>query len=105
MNPHRSLFSHYPLAQLACAFCLGICAANSLSAGLRFALVAGGVCSVLSLIFVMKRWLSPAGLALLMAFFLSGITLALVEKRAEQSSGIKKFLDERAPAYPLTLTG
>ena len=30
MNPHRSLFSQHPLAQLAVAFSAGICAANYL---------------------------------------------------------------------------
>src|SRR5687768_12832860 len=98
MNPHRSLFSHYPLAQLAIAFSAGICAATYSPCGARFLLVAGAVCSLLSLVFVIKKWLPAAGVALLLAFFFSGVTLALFEQRAEQSSGIKKFLDEHAPS-------
>jgi competence protein ComEC len=106
MNPHRSLFSHYPLAQLATAFSAGICAANYLPVDLRFALIVGAVCFlVVSLVFVIRRWLSVAGMALLLAFFFSGVTLALFEQRTGQSSGIKKFLDQHAQSKPLTLTG
>src|SRR5688500_14312599 len=104
MNPHRSLFSHYPLAQLAIAFSAGICAANYLPVGPRYFFAIGSACALLSLVSVIKRWLPAAGLALLLAFFFSGVTLALFEQRAEQSSGIKKFLDEHAPSRLLTLT-
>ena len=55
MNPHRSLFSQHPLAQLAVAFSAGICAANYLPTRLVFSLIAGVVCSIGSLIFVVKK--------------------------------------------------
>lgn len=94
MNPHRS---QYPLAQLAVAFALGICAATYFPTQLGFSLAACAVCSVLSLILVLKRQVSIAGLSLLTALFFAGDTLALLETRKPQSSVIEGEL--------LTLTG
>src|SRR5215216_4742700 len=98
MNPHRSLFTQHPLAQLAVAFALGICAANYLPAKLGFSLIACAACSVLSLIVLLKKrgWL--AGLALLMALFFAGETLALLEGRKKSQSSFSE-------GELLTLTG
>jgi competence protein ComEC len=83
MNPHRSLFSQYPLAQLASAFSLGICAANYLPTKFGFSLVACAVCSVVTLIAAFKKRVPWAGLALLSAFVFAGQTIALLEGRSE----------------------
>jgi competence protein ComEC len=88
MNPHRSLFSKHPLAQLAVAFSSGICAANYLPTKLAFSLFACALCSVLALIAVLKRRVWLAGLALLLAFLFAGQTIALLEKRSESQSSL-----------------
>src|SRR5215217_2142435 len=90
MNPHRSLFSQHPLAQLAVAFSLGICAANYLPTKLGFSLVACAGCSVITLIIILKKRVSLAGVSLLVALFFAGETLALLEKHPEPQSS---FID------------
>src|SRR5215213_10384655 len=98
MNPHRSLFTQYPLAQLAAAFAFGICAATYLPAKLGFSLITCAVCSVLSSVLLLKKRVWVAGLALLIALFFAGEALALLEGRTKiQSSFIEGEL--------LTLTG
>jgi competence protein ComEC len=104
MNPHRSLFSQYPLAQLAVAFSAGICIASYLPARLALLLVAGGVCSIGSIVFVAKKKLWIAGLGLLLAMFFVGQVLAFVERRSEGTSDIKRLLEDSA-GRTLTLTG
>jgi len=104
MNPHKSLFSQHPLAQLAMAFAAGICVAEYLPAGLVISLVLGAVCSVLALVFVIKKRTLVAGGLLLGALFLAGDVLAVLGKRAEQGSDIEKLLDEYE-GKALKLTG
>ena len=94
MNPHRSLFSQHPLAQLAVAFSIGIGAADYL--GLRFPLVSGAVCSILVLIFVIKKKVFVAGLLLLAALFFAGAALAVLERRTERTSDVERFLEDNA---------
>lgn len=104
MNPHGSLFSQHPLAQLAVAFSAGICISNYLPTRFTLPFVAGAVCSIVSLIFVVSKRSSPAGWVLLLALFFAGATLQVLEKRAEQSSGIKRLVDSSA-GKSCTLTG
>lgn len=92
MNPHRSLFSQHPLTQLAVAFAAGICAAPYLS--LAIVLVGGLVCSALAAGLVLKRRVQAAGLMLLAAMFCAGVVLALLERRVDESSELKKFVDK-----------
>src|ERR1044071_9804317 len=82
MNPHRSLFSQYPLFQLASAFSFGICAANYLPTKLGFSLSACAVCSILALIVLLKMGVRMAGCVLLLAFFFARRTIALLERRS-----------------------
>ena len=98
MNPHRSLFSQHPLTQLAVAFAAGICAANYLSLGL--VLVVGVVCSALAAGLVLKRRVRLAGLMLLSAMFCAGVVLARLERRVDESSELKRFVDQS-----VTVTG
>ena len=80
MNPHRSVFSQHPLAQFAIAFAAGITAAQGLPVTLS--IVAGLVCSVIALLLVATKKLPAAGIALLLAMFFVGATLAKFERRA-----------------------
>jgi competence protein ComEC len=96
MHPHRSLFSQHPLAQLAVAFSIGICAANYLPTRLVFSIVVGAVCSIVSLILVVKKKTSAAGWILLLMLFFAGQALAVLERRSEQTSDVKKLLEDNA---------
>ncbi|HKP80807.1 MAG TPA: ComEC/Rec2 family competence protein, partial [Pyrinomonadaceae bacterium] len=98
MNPHRSLFSQHPLTQLAVAFATGICAAHYYSLGT--AVVVGAVCSALAVGLVQKRRVRLAGLILLMAMSCAGVVLALLERRVDESSELKRFVNR-----PVMLTG
>src|SRR5829696_299255 len=104
MKPHRSLFSQHPLTQLAVALAAGICAAHYFSWRLGIALVFGGVCSALAVTFVMTRRVRAAGLMLLSAIFGAGVALALLERRSDESSELRKFV-EHAVNKSVTLTG
>jgi len=98
MNPHRSLFSQHPLTQLAVAFGAGICAAHYCSLGV--VVVVGAVCSALAAALVLKRRVHLAGLMLLLAMFCAGVVLAQWERRVDESSEVKRFVDKS-----VTLTG
>lgn len=100
MHPHRNLFSQYPLFQLAVAFAAGICAANYLQIKLAFLITAGAVCSVLALVFLLKKRLHAAGLILLIAVFFTGIVLAELQRHTDSAGGIRNQLEQ-----PVTLTG
>lgn len=104
MNPHRSLFSQHPLAQLAVAFSTGICAANYLPTRLALSLVVGVVCSIGSMIFVVKKMLCIAGLGLLLAMFFVGYVLAVLERRSEATSDVRRLVDAD-PGRTWVLTG
>jgi len=98
MNPH---FSQSPLAQLATAFSCGICAATYLPTKSIFALCGSAVCSIVSLLLVIRKRTTPAGMALLLAFLFTGETLALLQVRAESRRTIRNYADGRS----VTLTG
>jgi len=95
MRPHSNLFSHHPLVHLAVAFAAGICAASSL----RFSLIAGLVFTVLTLILFIKQRFRLTALALLLALFFTGATLADLEGCADDSHALK------TEGEPITLTG
>lgn len=102
MRPHRVLFSHHPLAQLAVAFALGVCAAKYCS--IRVCFAAGAFCCALTLMLVMKSRLRVAGPMLLLAVFFSGAVLAQLEQRSDNARGVRSLV-EQAEGKPLTLTG
>jgi competence protein ComEC len=104
MNPHRSLFSQHPLAQLAVAFSLGICAANYLPTQLAFSLSAGAVCSIASMVLVAKKKLWIAGLGLLLSMLFVGQVLAVLERRSEGMSDIRRLVEDSA-GTTMVLTG
>ena len=97
MNPH-------PLTHLAVALCAGICAANYLPTRIAFSIIAGLVCSIVSLVFVVKKKLWIAGAGLLLAMFFAGQVLAVLERRSEQTSDVKRLL-ENSTGKTCVLTG
>jgi competence protein ComEC len=82
MNPHKNVFTQYPLVQISISFCVGVCAVEY---GPRMRLVylgiGGGVVSVMALVALMKGRLMLAGGALLVATFFAGAVLAVEERR------------------------
>lgn len=94
MNPHRSLFSQYPLVQLAVAFAAGVCAANDHPIRMSYSLGAGAVSSALLLIFVLKKRVRLAGVALLFAMLFAAMVLAELERRRENSNQIRGVVEQ-----------
>ena len=76
MNPHKNLFSQYPLVQLAIPFCLGICACSYVPAPV----VCGVICSIAALAALVKDRLRFAGWVLLVAMFFAGAALAVQQR-------------------------
>ena len=66
MNPHEASLSRHPLAQLAVAFSAGICVANYFPARLIVWSIAGGVCTAVVVVAVVKRWMQVAGVFLVL---------------------------------------
>ena len=83
MNPHRSSLSRQPLAQLAVAFSAGILTANYLDHGSTVCLFGGAVCTVATLICVLRHRLTVAHVTLSLAMAFAGGTLAVQERTAE----------------------
>lgn len=104
MNPHRSLFSQHPFTQLPVAFAVGVCAAYYFSWRLGFAVVLGAVCSAVAVGLVLRKRVQAAGLMLLLAMFCTGVALALLERSADESRELKRFV-EQSPNKSVTLTG
>jgi competence protein ComEC len=102
MRPHSNLFTHYPLVYLAVALSLGICTANYTSS--RFSIAAGVACTAVTLILFIQQKLRLAALALLSAMFVTGATLANLERRVDQSRELRNLV-EQSEGEPLTLNG
>src|SRR6185295_18333781 len=98
MHPHRSLFSQHPLAQLAVAFATGICVANCFP--IKLSVSIGVVCSVLTVVLLLKKRLQVAAVMLLVAVFFTGAVLVELERRSVSGSEIRNQLEQ-----PITLTG
>ncbi len=102
MHPHSNLFSHYPLVHLAVSFSAGICTSGYCS--LKLSILAGVLCTALTLLMFIKQRLQPAALALLSAMFFTGALLASLERRADESRELRNLV-EQSDGAPLTLTG
>ena len=94
MNPHEASLSRHPLAQLAVAFSAGICAANYFSTPFVVLWIVGAVCAAVVVVALVKRRLSVAGVALLVAFGVAGATLATKERR-EQRNELGQFVGKQ----------
>lgn len=66
MNPHK--LTHYPLVHLSVALSAGICVQNNRG----IAIAGGAVCSLAALILIIRNRITPAAIALLLAFFFAG---------------------------------
>ena len=104
MNPHRSVFSQHPLAQLAVAFATGVCAAHYFATRLSLTLIAGAVCSAGTLVLLVRNRLCAAGVGLLLAMLFAGATLATLERRTDEASDIRRILTQ-STGDNFTLTG
>jgi competence protein ComEC len=89
LNPHKSFFSQYPLAQLAFAFSVGIC----MPSRLMFSLGAGALCSIGSLVFLVKKKTALAAAGLLLAMFFVGQVLVVLERKAEHTSDVRRLVE------------
>src|SRR5688500_20147847 len=87
MNPHRNLFSQYPLVQIAIPLWVGICAAEYGPVRFVYLVIAGVICSITVLVGLWKNWLTLAVCALLTAMFFVGAVLAGQQRRPEPISG------------------
>jgi competence protein ComEC len=94
MNPHEASLSRHPLAQLAVAFSAGICAANYFPTQSVVLWIVGGVCTAIVLVAFVKRRLTLAGVALLLAVGVTGAVLAIQERRVK-SNELEQFLGRR----------
>ncbi len=88
MNPHKNLFSQYPLVQIAIPFCVGICAVEY-GPPVRsvYLVVAGVICSIAVVVALLKNWLTLAGCALLAAMFVVGAVLAVQQTEPQPIPG------------------
>src|SRR6185437_592626 len=91
MNPHRASLSRQPLAQLAIAFSAGICIANYLPNRLLLWLMAGAICSAVTVAALLKSRLLFAGVALLAATGCAGAALAVQDGRDVPADRLKAF--------------
>ncbi len=81
MNPHRVLFSQYPLVQIAVSLCLGICATEYVRVSLFVLVMGGAVGASTTLVALLSNRLRLAGYALLVAVFFTGAVLAVVQRK------------------------
>ena len=102
MRPHSNLFPHYPLVHLTVSFSAGICTSPYCS--LKLSIIAGMLCTALTLLLFIKQRLSPAALMLSTAMFFTGAVLADLERRTDESSELRNLI-EQSDGASLTLTG
>jgi competence protein ComEC len=95
MNPHRASLSRHPLAQFAIAFSAGACAANYFPTNGFGLWITGGVCTVAVVVSLIKRRLSLAGVALLLAIGAAGVMLANQERSNANRSEVGQFVGKQ----------
>jgi competence protein ComEC len=88
------VFSQHPLAQLAVAFAAGVYAANYFSLQLKLTVIVGVVCSAGGVVLLVRNGLHAAGVALLLAMVFVGATLAILERRADDASDVRRIVTE-----------
>ena len=84
MNPHRDLFSQYPLVKIAIPFCVGICVVEyGPPERSVYLVVMGVICSIAAVVALWKNRLTLAGCALLVAMFFVGAMLATQHRKLQ----------------------
>ncbi|HKS08079.1 MAG TPA: DNA internalization-related competence protein ComEC/Rec2 [Pyrinomonadaceae bacterium] len=95
MNPHRASLSRHPLAEIAIAFAVGICAANYFPTRLIVLWIAGGVCAAVVIVALFKQRLAIAGVSLLVAIGVAGMMLAVQERKAGSGNELGEFVGKQ----------
>ena len=108
-DPHNQLFSHSPLFQLAIAFAAGIVFATRFQITLTY-LIFGLAITTIAAFFTVRRRVRTAGMSLLLAVFLAGWCVAILEARTP-AHRVKNLIDrgvlsaERAVEITGVITG
>ena len=92
-NPHKRLFSHYPLFQLSLAYSAGVGAANFVSIRSFVAMALCAVSSLLVLASFARRRHRYAGLLLFSSFLFAGVLLSTIENQAIPVNSLKQLLE------------
>jgi competence protein ComEC len=105
--PHQARFTPHPLAQLASAFIAGILTASWFVPSLALALSLLALFSVFTLLALSRNRIAPAALSLLLAMFLAGASLAVLEKAGTAAGRIKRLIADGlfGPNDPMELAG
>jgi hypothetical protein len=106
-SPHQARFTQHPLAQLASAFIAGILTASWFVPGLALSLSLLALFSVFTLLALSRNRIAPAALSLLLAMFLAGASLAVLEKADTAAGRIKRLIADGlfGPNDPMELAG
>ncbi|MFN2512559.1 MAG: ComEC/Rec2 family competence protein [Pyrinomonadaceae bacterium] len=105
--PHPQSFVAHPLALLAAAFALGVPAAHFWSPPIVLLLIVCLLASLLALTCLFKRKRGVATAFLTIAFLLTGVCLASIEKQNVSSHRLKALIDHGTipAAKPVEITG
>ena len=105
--PHQACFTQHPLAQLAIAFIAGILIASWFAPSLALSLSPLALFSVVTLLSLLRNRLALAALSLLLAMFLAGASLAVLEKTGSTAGRVKRLIaDGLCGSHdPVELTG
>src|SRR6266567_712366 len=90
--PHQARFTQHPLAQLAIAFIAGILTARWFVPRLALSLSPLALFSVITLLALLRNRLKLAALSLLLAMFLAGTSLAVLEKTGSTAGRVKRLI-------------
>ena len=90
--PHQARFTQHPLAQLAIAFIAGILTASWFAPSLALSLSPLALFSVVTLLALLRNRLVLAALSLLLAMFLAGASLAVLEKTGSTAGRVKRLI-------------
>ncbi len=91
-NPHKRLFSHYPLFQLSVAYAAGVMTASFVSARLDIAIALYSISSILALTSFAKAKHHLAGLFVLSSLFFAGVLLLTIDSRALAPNTLRQLL-------------
>ena len=105
--PHPACFTQHPLAQLAVAFIAGILIASWFVPSLALSFSPLALFSVGTLLALLRNRLALAALSLLLAMFLAGASLAVLEKTGSTAGRVKRLIADGlfGSNDPVELTG
>lgn len=106
--PAQPSFVAHPLALLAASFATGILAARSSAPAPIICLACGALCSSLAVLLLIRRSLLLSTTCVVLAFFWTGATLALLDQRAGAAGNrVQRFYEEGiiSGGDPVEVTG